>query len=162
MAFPPAVADFKAYFVREFIYGDGNDTVRDSDITRALNEAQDGSVFPNSVWDSVAQQTTANLYLTAHLLWENINMAGGLSAIPRGRGVRDYGEGIVVSKAVGQASVNYQAPPDYVAKSASLSRLWRSTFGMRYVQMLYPRLLGNVQVVAGPSADLQDQSRNPV
>lgn len=163
MAWPPQSSDFKNYFQREFIYGPGHDAVTDSDINRALTEALDGSVFSVSLWDNLAQQTTAYLYLAAHLLWENINMAGGLSALPRGRGIRDYGEGIQASKGVGGANVNYVDPPDRIKSSPTLMRLWRSTFGMRYCQMVTPRLIGNFQVVSGyDDIDTSATDNNPI
>ena len=161
-SWPPAVADFKSYFVREFIYSDGPDAVMDPDITRALAEAGDGSFFSQGNWDTVAQRTTAYLYLAAHLLWENINMAGGLSAVPRGRGIRDYGEGTTASKGVGGANHNFVDPPDRIKSSPTLMRFWRSTFGMRYVQMVAPRLIGNFAVVAGPNDLFGPALNNPV
>lgn len=161
MAWPPDVAAFKAKFNREFPYGDGQDSIMDSDITRALNEAP--PIFNQSLLDTLVEQTDAYLYLSAHLLWENIDMAGGLSAIPRGRGLRGDGEGVTVAKSVGQANVNYQPPPDVrIAQSPTLSRLWRSKFGMRYVMMVSPRLIGNMAVVAGPNANFPVPGNNPV
>lgn len=161
MSWPPVASDFKGYFTREFIYGQGQDSVTDADITRAINEANDGSVFPMSVWDSTVQQTNAFLYLTAHLLWENIDIAGGLSAIARGRGLNGDGEGITNSKTIEQVSVNYEPPPDRIKSSPYLSRLWRSKFGMRYCQMLTPRLIGNFAIVAGPDG-CNPSGYNPV
>ena len=152
MPWPPVVSDFKAYFVREFVYGDGKDSVTDPDITRALNEAADGSYFSQSNWDTVAQSTTAFLYLTAHILVTNIQqMAGGLSAINRGRGVRSVGESVPVSKGIGQASVTYMQVPERVASSPTLLYFFMTAFGQRYMQMVAPRLIGNFAVVAGPN-----------
>ena len=164
MAWPPQVADFKAYFVREFVYGQGQDAVTDADIARALTEAQDGSYFSVSLWDTLNQQITANLYLTAHLLVMNIQqMAGGLSAIPRGRGTRNVGESVPVSKGVGQASVTYMPVPPRVAESPTLLYFFMTTFGQRYMQMVTPRLIGNFQVVAGPDdIDTNITENNPI
>lgn len=161
MACPPTVDDFKAKFTREFIYGTGLDTVTDNDITRAISEAP--PIFNQSLLDTLTDQTNAYLYLVAHLLWENIDMAGGLSAVSRGRGFQGDGEGVTVAKGVGQANVNYQPPPELrISQSPTLMRLWRSKFGMRYVMMISPRLIGNMAVVPGPCGELDGVGFNPV
>lgn len=163
MSFPPAVADFKNYFVREFVYGDGSDAVMDADITRALNEAGDGSYFSRGLFDTIAQQTTAYLYLAAHLMVMNIQqMAGGLSAIPRGRGMRNVGESITVAKGIGQANVTYMPVPERVASSPTLLYFFMTTFGQRYMQMVTPRLIGNFAIVSGPNANFGPAPFNPV
>jgi hypothetical protein len=164
MGWPPAVADFKTKFAREFVYGTGLDAVTDNDIQRGLDEAGDGSLYSISNFDNPTQQANAYLYLAAHLMVVNIQGAGGLSAIPRGRGVRNIGEGIQVSKGVGQANVAYMPVPDRVASSPTLLYLFQTTFGQRYMQMVAPRLIGNVQMVAGYD-DISGESvtqQNPV
>lgn len=155
-SFPPSVADFKSQFRREFVYGDGLNAVEDSDISRALNEA--GLMFNPCLWDSTTAVGTSSesgiayMYLSAHLMVLNIQqMAGGLSAIPRGKGVRNSAEGVVVASGVGAAHVTYQIPPARVADNAVLMDLFRTTFGQRYLAMMEPRLIGNVAVVSGRS-----------
>lgn len=149
MAWPPAVSDFKAQFDREFIYGTGFDSVRDTDIQRGINECS--PLYNQSLLDTTADQTIAFLYLAAHCMVMNIQAAGGLSAAPRGRGVRNVGEGVTVSKGVGAVNVTYQVPPERVASSPTLLYFFQTTFGQRYIQMIAPRLIGNVQVVDGPN-----------
>lgn len=151
MAFAPTVADFKLKFKREFVYGDGFDAVMDSDITRALEEAP--PLFNQALLSTTTDQTNAFYYLAAHLLVMNVQGAGGLSAVARGRGVRNVGEGVQVSKGIGQANVTYQVPPPRVAESTTLMWFFRTDFGQRYIQMIMPRLIGNFQVVAGPGPD---------
>lgn len=148
MAYPPVIADFKAKFNREFIYGDGQDNVMDADITRALDEVP--PLYNQSLLDTEADQVSAYLYLAAHFLVTNIQSAGGLSATQRGRGVRNVSEGIQVSKGVGQANVTYQQPPKWIAESITFYPLWQTDFGKRYLTMIGPRLAGNFHVVAGP------------
>jgi hypothetical protein len=152
--FPPLFADFKAQFSREFIYGTGLDTVREQDVQRALNET--GIMFNPSLWDttvkigSSSEGAIAYMYLAAHLMVLNIQqMAGGLSAVPQGKGVRNAAEGVAVASGVGPANVTYQVPPPRVAENAFLMDLFRTTFGQRYMAMIEPRLIGNVQVVSG-------------
>ena len=154
--FPPLVSDFQALFQREFIYGTGLDSVTDNDIQRGLNEA--GISFNSGLWDtttpvgSSSEGGIAFCYYAAHLMVVAIQqMAGGLSALPRGKGTRNSPEGVVVASGVGAANVSYQVPPDHVAQSAFLMDLFRTTFGQRYMAMLEPRLIGNVAVVSGRS-----------
>ncbi len=156
--FPPQVADFKAQFVREFVYESGLDSVTDPDIQRALNEA--GIMFNPGLWDSTTLVGTSSeggiayLYLAAHLMVVNIqDMAGGLSARARGRGTRNSPTGVAVASGVGPANVTYQAPPPRVAENAVLLDLFRTTFGQRYMAMMEPRLIANVAVVSGRSCD---------
>lgn len=153
MPFPPSVQDFKGFFVREFIYDVGLDSVTDNDISRALSEAYvqyNPSLFDASTLiGTLTESAIAFLYLAAHILVLNVQGAGGLSALPRGRGVRNVGEGVVVSKGVGSANVSYQVPPPTVADSPILLYYFRTDFGQRYLQILMPRLIGNVALVGG-------------
>jgi hypothetical protein len=148
MAWPPSVADFKAKFTREFVYGDGFDSVRDADIQRGLDEAP--PLFNQALLDSSVDQTNAYLYLAAHNMVMNIQSAGGLSAVARGRGVRNVGEGVQVSKGIGQANVTYQVPPERIAESPTLLYFFRTDFGQRYLQMMVSRLAGHMATVCGP------------
>lgn len=151
MAWPPGVSDFQSQFAREFIYGQGLDKVTDNDILRAFAETQ--SNFNQSLYDTASEVTIGFLYLAAHRLWININNAGGLSAVPRGRGVRAQADGIVNSKGVGQVNVTFQAPPERVSSSPTLSALWASPFGRSWIEMFGNRLIGNMAVVCGPNAN---------
>lgn len=148
-SFPPTVGDFKTYFSREFNYSSGLDSVTDNDITRALGEVP--PLYNQALLDTTTDQINAYLYIAAHLMVMNIQGAGGLSAIPRGRGVRNVGEGVAVAKGVGQANVTYQVPPDRVSSSPTLLYFFRTDFGQRYLAMVAPRLIGNIAVVCGPN-----------
>lgn len=148
MAWPPAVADFKAKFVREFVYGSGLDFVTDPDIQRALDEVP--PLFNQDLLDALVDQTSAYLYCAAHFLRMNIEGAGGLSALPRGRGARNSAVGVIVSAGVGQVNVQYQVPPPRIADSPTLLYFFRTDFGQRYIQMVVARLAGNMSVVRGP------------
>ena len=66
MSWPPGVQDFKNKFFREFIYGDGLDTIVDRDIVRALGEVP--PLYNQALLDTVADQSSAYLYLAAHML----------------------------------------------------------------------------------------------
>ena len=152
--FPPQVTDFKAQFPREFPYGTGLDFVTDGDILSAIAEAW--ILFNPGLWDCTtpigrsSEASIAYNYLAAHVMVIKIQqMAGGLSATPRGKGTRNSAEGVVVASGVGAANVSYQVPPPRVAENAVLMDLFRTTFGQRYMAMIEPRLVGNIMVVSG-------------
>lgn len=154
MSFPPNVANFKAQFNREFIYGASLDTVQDNDIQRAINETS--IAFNPCLWDGTTPLGTttelniAYLYLSAHYLTLNIQGAGGLSAVPRGRGVKSAGGGSIQTKSVGSVSVAYAISED-IAKSPILGQYMRTDFGQKYLMLITPRLVGNVGIVSGQS-----------
>src|ERR1043166_5131591 len=135
MALPATVEEFKAQFDRDFIYGQGKETVRDIDISRALTEAT--SVFNSEIW-SQDELKPAYLYASAHFLVLNIQMAGGLSPSPSGKGTGNRGGGITQSKSVAQVSVQYSIPQS-ILESPSLNQFMRTDYGLRYLQMVTPR-----------------------
>jgi len=143
----PVASDFKSRFDRDFVYGDGLDSVRDKDINTALA----GSVprFNQNLWSSNDETTEAYLLLTAHILVMNLQAAGGPSARVLGKGVQSVGGGVIQSKSVGSVTVTYSIP-ESVQNSPVLSPYMRTEYGQRYLEMLAPRLVGNVSVVGGP------------
>ncbi len=154
MSFPPSVSDFKAQFTREFLYGTSLAQVQDNDIQRAINEAS--IPFNPGLWDgttplgSTTELNIVYLYLAAHFLTLNIQGAGGLSSINRGRGVKSSGGGTIQSKSVGSVSVTYVIPED-IQNSPILGQFMRTDFGQKYLTLLTPRLVGNVAIVSGQS-----------
>ncbi len=154
MSFPPSVADFKAQFTREFEYGVSLAQVQDNDIQRAINETSIS--FNPGIWDGTTQlgSTTelniAYLYLAAHYMTLNIQGAGGLSSVNRGRGVKSTGGGTIQSKSVGSVSLTYVIPED-VQNSPILGQYMRTDFGQKYLALIAPRLVGNVGIVSGVS-----------
>lgn len=145
-SWPPAVADFEAYFTREFVYGSTPDTVMPADVSRALTEA--GIVFNTGLWTNAGEMQTAYLYAAAHFLALNVQGAGGLSATNAGRGISSGGAGAIESKSVGGVSVSY-AIPDIVRQNPLLSQFWITNFGQKFLALLMPRLVGNVMLVSG-------------
>lgn len=145
-SWPPGVADFQAYFVRDFAYGTTPAFVQSSDITRGLTEA--GMVFNTGLWIDATEKNVAYLYAAAHFMVLNIQGAGGLSSTNRGLGVNNAGGGTIESKSVGGVSVGY-AMPDFVRQSPILSQFMRTGYGQTYLQLMTPRLVGNVGIVSG-------------
>jgi hypothetical protein len=145
MTIPATVSDFKSQFDRDFIYGSGLEFVRDQDISRALNEAS--SVFNPDLWTS-DEVKNAYLYAAAHFLVMNVQMAGGLSSPSTGKGIDSRGGGIIQSKSVGQVSVNYSIP-ESLSNDPLLTQFMRTDYGQKYLQLLTPRLVGNIGVLPG-------------
>jgi hypothetical protein len=145
---PPlaSVAEFKARFDRDFVFGTTTDKIRDTDITNALNEA--APVFNLDLWEDETEGKVAFLQAAAHCLVLNMQAAGGLSAVNMGRGVQSRGGGVVQNKSVGSVSVGF-ALPAFVTESPILSQFMRTDYGQRYLQLLTPRLVGNVGLVKG-------------
>jgi hypothetical protein len=145
---PPAtIADFKDRFDRDFIFGLTLDTVRDKDITNALTQA--ATVFNAELW-TTEEVKEAFLMASAHFVELNVRAAGGLSAVNMGRAVNSTGDGVIQSKSVGGVSISY-AIPDKVQQSAVLSPLMKTNHGQLYLQMVAPRLAGNMFLVMGRS-----------
>ena len=143
---PAFIADFKDRFDRDFLYGKGLDKVRDKDINRALEEAD--ALFNAALWATNEELKTSYLYLSAHFLVLSLQAAGGLKAKNSSAGAKNHGGGVVQSKSVGSVSLSY-AVPAFVTNDPTLSQLLRTDYGMRYVQLIVPRLAGNINVAKG-------------
>ena len=154
MGFPPSVTDFKAQFNREFVYGTSLDTVQDADIQRSINEAS--VTFNPELWDgqtalgSTTELNIVYLYVCAHYMVLNIQGAGGLSSVNKGRGVKSSGGGTIQTKSIGSVSLTYVIPED-IQNSPLLGQFMRTDFGQKYLCLLWPRLVGNVALVSGQS-----------
>lgn len=147
MPTPPATVDeFKARFVRDFFYDETPDAVMDADITNALNDAS--LVFNPGLWGDALELKTAFLFISAHFLVLNIQAAGGLAGNNLGLGVESAGGGSVQSKTVGPVTINYAIAPA-ISENAILNQFMRTDYGQKYLQLLTPRLVGNVAVVGG-------------
>ena len=168
----PTVAAFKAQFTRDFAYGPGLDKVRDLDIQQALNMAS--SLFNPALFDTSpvgappavsSESLMAYLWCAAHFLVTSLQGSGavtgaGLSTVP-GRGVFQQGEGVVGNKSAGGVSVGF-VWPSKITDNAALFQLTKTPYGQQYLQILMPRLVGNVAVVAGEIATDLRGSGNPL
>lgn len=151
---PPAtVANFEAMFSRDFSYGPGLDKVRPLDIQNALNIASSAfnpSLFSTQPIGVPPNQTSealqAYLYCSAHFLVTSIQGVGGLNKV--GGGLTSQGEGIVNNKSVGGVSVGFSWPA-FITNSPTLSQFSKTIYGNLYLQILMPKLVGNVGAVLG-------------
>lgn len=146
---PPATLDdFKKRFARDFRYGQGTDTVMDSDIANAM---QDAMVAFNPGLFSVADGWTGFLYLSAHFVRLNIEAAGGLAAESEGLGIENQAEQVLSGANISGVSKNHVEPPEWIKRFPLLQQLWLTTYGQKYCAMVQPVLVGNVSGVLGPS-----------
>ena len=130
---------------RDFIFGETTDKVRDKDITNALTQAS--MVFNEDLW-TTEEVKEAFIMAASHFVELNVRAAGGLSAVNMGRAVNSSGDGVIQSKSIGGVSVNY-AIPERVQNSPTLSPFMKTNHGQLYLQMLAPRLVGNMVFLSG-------------
>jgi hypothetical protein len=147
---PPATLDdFKKRFLRDFKYGKGLDTVTDTDIANAMQDAM--TVFNPGLF-SVADGWTGFLYLTAHYVRINIEAAGGLQAENEGLGIENQAEQLLSSSGAGGVNQSFVEPPSFIKNIPLLLQLWLTTYGQKYVAMLQPKLVGAMGAIEGPFA----------
>lgn len=155
----PQVDDFKAQFPHDFPYGEGSAAVTTQDIQLALNLVASQAYFnpdlfstqplgPAGANPQTTEQTLAFLYCSAHFLYLNVKTRGGLNAPAFKGGLSSGPTGVVNSKSVGGVSVGYQWP-EQIANDPMLFQFTRSAYGEMYLQMITPKLVGNVGVVDG-------------
>lgn len=142
--YPITKDQFKSYFDRDFEFGTAKNTVRDQDIDQAIAEAY--AAFNPGLWTAGVDLEIAFELWTAHCLVRRIGSAGGIDNT--GRGVKSSGKAPISSKSAGPLSVSYTLPGD-MADNPMLFQLLTTGYGMQYAQMLIPRIVGNVGVVAG-------------
>jgi hypothetical protein len=109
--------------------------VSDDDITEAYSEAL--IVFNEALFDNDIALKKGYLYLSAHFLVGDLNMGGAQSVAT----------GLVQSRSVGSISESYVVP-DW-AKSPFFSDYSKTSYGMKYLTMVRPKLVGNTASVYG-------------
>lgn len=138
------VADFKSFFPRDFPYSavyDPNNPnyVTDNDITKAFAEAQIS--LNQALFTSDANIRIGYYYLTAHYLVNDLRTA----AQGAGPGGADFP---VSGRTVGSVSEQYAIPEAYTADPL-LSFFTQTRYGMKYLALVLPKLVGNIGVVCG-------------
>lgn len=134
----PTVAEFKAYFDRDFPFGTTLDTVRDQDIAKALTQQE--NTINQCLFSGQNSFTQGALLLSAHYLVMNLRASS--------QGVAGRPQWLESSKAVGSVSASFQIP-DRILENAELSILASTTYGLQYLQMILPYLSGPMVTVAG-------------
>lgn len=155
----PQIVDFKAQFALDFPFGEGTAAVSDPEIQNGLNLVASGAYF-NAALFSLAplgaaganpttnEATLAFLYCAAHFVWKRVRARGGLRAPGFNGGASSVGLGVDSSVTVGPVSKTKEWP-DSVAKDAMLFQFTQSPYGELYLQMLTPKLVGNMGLVSG-------------
>lgn len=137
------VNDFKSYFDRHFPFAPATDPdnpeyVRDKDIEIAFKQAQVN--FNKTVFGNDDDTKIAYLFLTAHYLCMDMRMAQ--------TGLASVGQYLLSSKSVGDVSASYSIPQAYL-NSPLLSYLTSTEFGLKYISLLYPRMIGSFNIALG-------------
>lgn len=138
--YPITVDDFRGWFSRDFPYSpDGIlDGITTQDIQKAFAEANMN--FNPTLFSTDDEKKMGFLYLSAHYLVIDIQNSS--------QGINGRYEGIMSSKSVGSVSVGYTIP-DWVMGSPIYSLLSQTKYGMKYLSLIIPLLVGNVGVVKG-------------
>lgn len=136
----PTVADFKAFFVRDFPYGTNiNTNVLDADVARAMLEASQAinqCLFPVGQ----SQYTIGFFYLSAHNLVTNIKASS--------QGIASQNDWLVTTKSVGNVSTGSQVP-QRILDNPEFAALGMTSYGWKYLMIVMPYLNGAIFAVAG-------------
>ena len=155
----PQIADFKAQFALDFPFGEGTAGVSDPEIQNGLNLTASGAYFNAALFDlaplgaagatpTTNEATLAFLYCAAHFVWKRVKARGGLRAPGAKGGSTSAGLGVDESVTVGPVSKTKKWP-ESVANDPMLFQFTQSPYGELYLQMLTPKLVGNVGLVMG-------------
>lgn len=142
------VADFKAFFRRDFPYAPTlaanavcsnlDAYVFDFDITKAFSEAD--LLLNQALFSSDANITLGYLYLTAHYLANDMRTAQA--------GIESTASFPVSSRSVGSVAEAYQIPDSY-KDNPSLAFYTTTGYGMKYLSMVLPATVGNIGAICG-------------
>ena len=140
VTYPITVAEFKAWFSRDFPYSEDGDLtgVTSADIQKAFAEANMN--FNPSLFDTEENLKLGFLYLAAHYLCIDLQNSA--------QGINGKYEGLMSSKSVGSVSVGYTIP-NWVTEHPIYSLLTQTRYGMKFLSLIIPLLIGNVRAVKG-------------
>lgn len=139
----PTASEFKAFFARDFNFAGESDPnnldfITNADITRAIDEALIN--FNEGLYGTEAQVTNVFMYLAAFMLVVNIQNSM--------KGLASQSKFPISSTNVGSVSVAYSLPEMY-AKDPRLSGFLKNGYGLKYLELSMPFLVGNVGVAEG-------------
>lgn len=135
----PTIADFKAYFTRDFPYTDDPATgVTDADITKAFGQV-DFAINP-ALFTSQANYNIGYLWLSAHWLVIDLRAASQGSS-----GAYTW---LTQSKSVGSVTEAF-AIPQRILDNPYMAGLSKTNYGAKYLQLLLPALAGQVLIAPG-------------
>lgn len=134
----PTVADFKAFFTRDFPYGATEDTVMDADITRAISTTAIN--FNEAFFGTQDTYATGFLLLAAHFLVMNLRASS--------QGIAGGYSWLQTSKAAGNVSEGFQIPEE-ILKNPVYAMLSKTNYGAQYLMLILPQMAGQVFTVCG-------------
>lgn len=135
----PTIENFKAYFFRDFPYGtDPNTSVLDADIAKAFGQTNVN--INQALFSSQEDFSIGYLLLAAHWLVIDLRMSS--------QGLSGAYSWVTTSKSVGSVSESFQVP-DRVLANPEFSMLAQTNYGAKYLQLLLPRLTGQMFGVVG-------------
>jgi hypothetical protein len=140
----PTLADFKAYFFRDFPYqpsgAEDLATVQDQDINNAFTDA--GYNFNDQFASDQSDYTLLYLLLTAHFLVTNLQNSS--------QGIAGQYNWLMSSKSAGSVAASYSIPQDILDHPA-YAMLAQTKYGAKYLQLVIPQLAGNFFTAYGPT-----------
>ena len=138
MAYCITIDEFKAYFPKDFDYGNEITQVSDTDIVKAMTEARMN--FNEKLFDCEEEKKLIFSYLTAYYLVVDINNTNTQGASNNG--------GLVTYRQVRNVAESFKVP-NWVSENPMLSQFAQNGYGLKYITMIYPYLIGNMGVVPG-------------
>ena len=135
----PSITDFKNYFVRDFPYGtDPQTSILDSDIGKAFGQVN--FAINQKLFSKQEDYTIGYLWLAAH--WLCIDMKAS------SQGISGQYDWPVTSKSVGSVSIGTSIP-QRILDNPTFAMYSQTPYGAKYLQLLLPRLTGQVFVAYG-------------
>lgn len=138
MSFQITTNDFKTFFVKDFNYGNEDGQVSDADIARAISEANMN--FNENLFDSEEDKKLIYLYLTAYYLVVDINNINTQGSSNNG--------GLLTYRQVRNVAESFKVPK-WIEENPMFSQFAQNGFGLKYLNMIYPYLVGPVGIVKG-------------
>lgn len=132
------IEDFKSFFAKDFDYGDNPDQVSDTEIARAMTEASMN--FNEGLFDCDDQKRLIFLYLVAYYLVVDINNSNTQGASNNG--------GLVTYRQVRNVAESFKVPK-WIEENPMFSMFAQNGYGLKYITMMYPYLIGRVGIVGG-------------
>lgn len=136
--FEITVSEFKTFFVKDFDYGTGQDQVSDADIARAITEAKMN--FNEGLFESNDEKKLILLYLTAYYLVVDINNINTQGASNNG--------GLLTYRQARNVAESFKVP-NWVLNNPMFSQFAQNGYGLKYISMIYPYLIGPMGIVPG-------------
>lgn len=150
----PTVTQFQAKFTRDFNYADPGDPnnlnfITDNDINQAMSSALQnfnpglfgvGQNTANPNPNGLDNATNAFFYLTAFYLAVSLQTSA--------KGISSQVNFPINSKSAGGVAIAYSIPERYT-KSPILSQYTQNGYGMIYLSLVLPMLVGNIRLVPG-------------